>query len=38
MHKIENKAAQFCEVMDIPEFITPWMDRFFEKAEKLEQK
>ena len=33
MHKIENKVAQFCEVMDIPEFVTPWMDRFFEKAE-----
>ena len=33
MHKIENKVAQFCEVMGIPEFIVPWLDRFFEKAE-----
>ncbi len=29
----ENKLTRFCAVMDIPEFIIPWIDRFFEKAE-----
>jgi Pyruvate/2-oxoacid:ferredoxin oxidoreductase delta subunit len=33
MGNIENRLAQFCAAMDIPEFITPWIDRFFEKAE-----
>ncbi len=33
MQKTENKSAQFCNVMGIPEFIIPWIDRFFEKAE-----
>ena len=33
MHKTENKLGQFYEVMNIPEFIIPWIDRFFEKAE-----
>ncbi len=33
MQDTENKLAQFCAVMEIPEFIIPWVDRFFESAE-----
>ena len=33
MQNTENRLVQFCGVMDIPEFIMPWVDRFFESAE-----
>jgi Pyruvate/2-oxoacid:ferredoxin oxidoreductase delta subunit len=33
MDKIENRLAQFCAAMGIPDFIVRWMDRFFEKSE-----
>ena len=33
MHKIENKFERFCTAMEIPDFVIPWIDRFYEKAE-----
>lgn len=33
MRNSDDKLMRFCVVMDIPEFIIPWIGRFFEKAE-----
>jgi Pyruvate/2-oxoacid:ferredoxin oxidoreductase delta subunit len=33
MRKKDDKLAKFCAVMHIPEFVMPWVDRFFESAE-----
>jgi Pyruvate/2-oxoacid:ferredoxin oxidoreductase delta subunit len=33
MQKNNNRLAQFCAAMGIPDFIAPWIDRFFEKSE-----